>query len=112
MTNDLTVNNNNIINLVSGKNATLTSATAVGAQSIFNVSTIKCLKTGGNLSITLDATAITLTGGSNIPCLTTGKIIASAGTREGGAAWTGIIAMNTATQEVFYTDDARNIDFR
>ena len=33
VTNDLTVNNNNIINLLSGKNATLTSATAVGAQS-------------------------------------------------------------------------------
>jgi hypothetical protein len=39
-TNDLTMNNNSIINLLSGKNATLTSATAVGAQSILNVSTI------------------------------------------------------------------------
>ena len=87
MTNDLTVNNNNIINLLSGKNATLTSATAVGAQSILNVSTIKCLKTGGNLSMTSDATSITLTGGSTIPILTTGKSIASAGThREGGAS--------------------------
>ena len=34
VTNDLTVNNNNILNSLSGKNATLTSATAVGAQSI------------------------------------------------------------------------------
>ncbi len=48
--------------------------------------------------MTSDATSITLTGGSTIPILTTGKIIASAGTREGGLAWTGIIAMNTLGQ--------------
>ncbi len=73
MTNDLTVNNNNIINLLSGKNATLTSATALGAQSILSASTIKCLQAAGNLSMTSDATSITLTGSSTSPTLTTGK---------------------------------------
>ena len=62
--------------------------------------------------MTSDATSITLTGGSTIPILTTGKIIASAGAREGGLVQTGIIAMNTAGQEIFYTDNARNIIFR
>ena len=40
------------------------------------------------------------------------KIIASSGTREGGLVQTGIIAMNTAGQEIFYTDNARKINFR
>ncbi len=68
-------------------------------------------KTGGNLSMTSDATSITLTGSSNIPTLTTGKVIALTGTREGGLLQTGMIAMNTAGQEIFYTDNARNINF-
>ena len=48
--------------------------------------------------MTADATSITLTGGSNIPILTTGEILASSGTRESGLAWTGIIASNTVGQ--------------
>ena len=109
MTNDLTVNNNNIINLVSGKNATLTSATAVGGT-ILNVSTMKCLKTAGNLSMTSDATSITLTGSSTIPTLTTGKIIASTGTRENGATQTGIVFMNTVGEEILYCNNTRNVN--
>ena len=46
------------------------------------------------------------------PSLTTGKITASTGTREGGLAWTGIIAMNTAGQEIFYTNNERAVNFR
>ena len=61
--------------------------------------------------MTSDATSITLTGGSTITSLTTGKIIASTGTREGGLAWTGIIAMNTLSQEIFYTDNSKNVNF-
>ena len=62
--------------------------------------------------MTSDATSITLTGSSNIPILTTGKIIASTGTCESGLAWTGIIATNTAGQEMCYTNNTRDIIFR
>ncbi len=71
---DLMVDGLNIVSALSGKHAALTSATAVGAQSILSVSTIKCLKTVGNLSMTSDATSITFTGVSNFPILTTGKL--------------------------------------
>ena len=54
----------------------------------------------------------TFTGTVVAPLLTTGRITAAAGTREGGSAWTGIIAMNTAGQEIFYTDNTRNINFK
>ena len=92
------VNNIDILNSLDSKNATLTAASASGAQPVLIGSTIKCLKTAGTLSMTSDANSITLTHGSNIPILTTGELIASSGTREGGAAWTGIIATNTAGQ--------------
>ncbi len=59
------------------------------------------LKTAGNVSMTADATTIILTGGSNIPILTTRKLIASSGTLQSGLAWTGMIASNTAGQEIF-----------
>ena len=75
-----------------------TGATATGAQSVLSGSTIKCFKTAGNLSMTAGATTITLTGGSNITILTTGKLIASSGTLQSGLAWTGIIASNTVGQ--------------
>ncbi len=59
-------------------------------------------KTAGNLSLTSDAASITLTGGSTIPILTRGKIIAPSGTLQSGLAWTVMIASNTAGQEILY----------
>ncbi len=97
---------------LNNKNATLTAATASGAPSILSSSTVKCLKTAGNLSMTSDATSITLNVGSTIPIITTGEIIASTGTRENGLAWTGIIATSTAGQEISYTNNSRDVNFR
>ena len=53
-----------------------------------------------------------ITGTLTAPLLSTGRITASSGNRDGGLAWTGIIAMNTANQEHFYTDNARSTNFR
>ncbi len=72
----LVVDGLDIVNTLDGKNATLTAATAVGAQPVSNGSTIKCLKTAGNLSMTSGATSITLTGSSNTPIPTTSEILA------------------------------------
>jgi hypothetical protein len=98
----LKVNNVDIATTFSGKQTTLISATAVGAQFILTSSIIKCLKTVGNLSMTADATTITLTGSSNIPILTTGKIIASSGTREGGLAWTGMSIKHSRARHILH----------
>ena len=55
----------------------------------------------------------TFTGTLTAPLIRTGRITAAAGVREGGVlAWTGIIAMNTSGQEIFYTDNTRNVNFR
>ena len=98
--------------VISDKQDTLTAATAAGTHPILSGTTFKCLKSAGNLSLTSDATSITLTGGSTIPILTTSKIIASSGALQSGSAWTGIIASNTAGQEIFYTNNDRNVNFK
>ena len=80
ITGNLINNCTNLLTSLSCKNATLTSGTAIGAQSVLNGATIKCLKASGAISLTSDDASITLTGGSTIPIITTGKIIASTGT--------------------------------
>ena len=107
----LKVDGLDIVSSLNSTHATLTAATASGAQSILSSSTIKCLKTAGNLSMTSDATSITLNVGSTIPIITTGKWISSTGTRENGLAWTGIVATNTAGQEISYTSNSRDANF-
>ena len=51
------------------------------------------------------------TGSLSAPLSSTGRITAVAGTREGGLAWTAVIAMNTLGEEIFYTDNTRNVNF-
>ena len=87
----------------------------VGLDNVDNTTdALKPVSTATTTQLNLKApiASPSFTGTAIAQILTTGKLIASTGTRESGLQQTGIIAMNTGGQEIFWTDNTRNINFR
>ena len=88
--------------------ATAANLTVSGDLLIGTTTMVNVLTTLADKMATSDATAVfalkapiaspTFTGTLTAPLIKTGRITTAAGVREGGLAWTGIIAMNTLSQ--------------
>ena len=93
----------------------IVAANALNVTTDLTCGTLTCQTLYGGVIAQLKTNILSspsITGTLTAPLLSTGRITASSGNREGGLAWTGIIAMNTANQEILYTDNARNTNFR